>query len=109
MTRRYNGTGAARQGALDELLATIERRELSPTEIRVLLCLTDGDATAAELTDALRQRPAVVTRVAYRLAMRGLIRRRFQSGERSGFVFAITPAGLRSLHPLLQRTPEPAS
>ena len=92
--------------ALDDLLATLERGELSPTEIRVLLCLARREATVAELTDALQQRPGALTSVAYRLAMRGLIRRRFESGQRSGFVFAITSAGVLALRPLLQQVTE---
>jgi DNA-binding MarR family transcriptional regulator len=88
--------------ALDELLATIERGELSPTEIRVLLWLAEREATAAELTDALQQRPGAITTVAYRLAVRGLIRRRFEGRQRGGFVFAITSAGMLALRPLRQ-------
>jgi DNA-binding MarR family transcriptional regulator len=91
---------------LDDLLATLELGELSPTEIRVLLWLAEREATVAELTDALQQRPGALTSVAYRLAMRGLIRRRFESGQRSGFVLAITPAGTLALRPLLQRVTE---
>jgi DNA-binding MarR family transcriptional regulator len=92
--------------ALDDLLATLERGELSPTEIRVLLWLAEREATVAELTEALQQRPGALTSVAYRLAMRGLIRRRFESGPRSGFVVAITAAGMLALRPLLQRVPQ---
>jgi DNA-binding MarR family transcriptional regulator len=88
---------------LDGLLATIERSELSPTEIRVLLWLAKREATAGELTDALYQRAGAITSVVYRLAMRGLIRRRFENGQRSGFVFTITSAGMLALRPLLQR------
>jgi DNA-binding transcriptional ArsR family regulator len=90
---------------LDELLATLEQGELSPTEVRVLLRLAEGEATAAELTHALQQRPGAITSVAYRLAMRGLIRRRFEGGQRSGFVFGIASAGIRALRPLLGRPP----
>jgi DNA-binding MarR family transcriptional regulator len=96
------------QRALDDLLATLERGELSPTEVRVLLSLAEREATVAELTDALQQRPGALTSVVYRLAMRGLIRRRFESGQWSGFVFAITSAGMLALRPLLQRVSEPA-
>jgi DNA-binding MarR family transcriptional regulator len=88
--------------ALDELLATLERGELSPTEIRVLLWLAEREATAAELTDALQHQPGAITTVAYRLAMRGLIRRWFEGGQRARSVFAITSAGMLALRPLLQ-------
>jgi len=91
------------EGKLDELLATIERSGLSPTEIRVLLWLAEREATAAELTEVLPQRAGAITGVAYRLAMRGLIRRRFENGQRSGFVFAITSTGMLALRRLLQR------
>ena len=64
--------------------------------------LAEREATAAELTDALPRRPGAITSVAHGLAMRGLMRRRFESGGRSGFVFAITPAGALALRPLLQ-------
>lgn len=91
------------EAALDDLLATLERSELSPTEIRILLWLARREGTVAELTDALEQRSGALRSVAYRLAMRGLIRRRFESRRRSGFVFAITPAGMLALRPLLQQ------
>lgn len=106
MTPAMNTAVATRERTLDDLLATLERGELSPTEIRVLLSLAEREATVAELTDALQQRRGALTSVVYRLAMRGLIRRRFETGQRSGFVFAITSAGMLALRPLLQRVTE---
>jgi DNA-binding MarR family transcriptional regulator len=97
-----NGKPLGPEPALDGLLAALERSELSATEIRLLLWLAEREATVTQLTAVLGQRPRVITSVAYRLAMRGLIRRRFESGQRSGFVFGITSAGELALRPLLQ-------
>ena len=88
--------------AMDKLLATLEGCELSATELRVLLRLTEGEVTPAELAKELGQPLRKVTRVGNRLAMRGLLRRRFERGTRSYFVFGIAPGGLTALQPLRQ-------
>jgi DNA-binding MarR family transcriptional regulator len=87
---------------LDCLLATLEHRRLPPTEARLLLRLAARDATPAELSEALDQTPVAIERAARRLDMRGLIRRRFERGPNSRFIFSITPAGLVCLDPLVQ-------
>jgi DNA-binding transcriptional ArsR family regulator len=91
---------------LDDLLAALSHHQLSPIEARVLLWLAEREATPSELKDALQQGPGAITRVARRLTMRGLIRRRFERGQRPGFVFGITPAGLLALRPFVQRIAE---
>jgi sugar-specific transcriptional regulator TrmB len=91
--------------AMDNLLATLEDCELSATELRVLLRLTEGEVTAAELAKELGQPQRKVNRVGNRLAMRGLVRRRFERGTRSYFVFGIAPCGLTALQPLRQWLP----
>lgn len=98
---------STRTTALDGLLATLERCELSPTEARVLLWLSVCEATPERLAELLDQDPGRIARVGNRLARRGLIRRRFERGRRSYFVFAITPGGLAALEPLTRRLPEP--
>jgi DNA-binding MarR family transcriptional regulator len=90
------------EGALDDLLARLAGRELSPTEVRVLLWLSEREATPSELTDALRLPPGAITRVGRRLAMQGLIRRRFERGRQSHFAFSITSSGLLALRPLME-------
>ncbi|MGH8573115.1 MAG: hypothetical protein ACREX8_11160 [Gammaproteobacteria bacterium] len=89
--------------ALDDLLARIERRALSPLELRVLLWLAEREATPSELRDALRGPTGAISHASRCLDMRGLIRRRFERGPRSRFVLSITPAGLLALQPLVQR------
>jgi DNA-binding MarR family transcriptional regulator len=89
--------------ALDDLLARIERRNLSPMELRVLLWLAEREATPVELREALRGPTGAISHATRCLDMRGLIRRRFERGPRSRFVLSITTAGLLALQPLVQR------
>jgi DNA-binding MarR family transcriptional regulator len=86
---------------VDDLLAALEGRDLSPLELRLLLRLADGEATPSALGDFLHAEIAPNTGVIRRLDMRGLIRRRFEDGPRPRFVFSITPAGLLVLAPLV--------
>jgi DNA-binding MarR family transcriptional regulator len=72
-------SGTAR---LDRALELLERTELSPTEMRVLLAVSDcREGTIAELADLLDTYPTDITRAGRRLAMRGLIR--WHHGTRS--------------------------
>jgi DNA-binding MarR family transcriptional regulator len=90
------------EALLDCLLATLEHRRLPPTEARLLLRLAARDATPAQLSEALDQTPVAIERATRRLDMRGLIRRRFERGRDSRFIFSITSAGLLCLEPLVQ-------
>ena len=94
------------EGLLDCLLATLEHRRLPPTEARLLLRLAASDATPAELSEALDQTPVAIEQATRHLAMRGLIRRRFERGRDSRFIFSITSAGLLCLDPLVQTVAE---
>jgi DNA-binding MarR family transcriptional regulator len=87
---------------LTPLLATIQRGELSPLELRILLWLADRVGTQPELASALDVSLGRVGRAATRLATRGLIGRRFERGRRSQFVLSITSAGPLAVAPLVE-------
>jgi DNA-binding MarR family transcriptional regulator len=80
-------------GALDGLLETLQRGQLSPLELRLLLALSMGDRAQGDLADALSTTPGAISRATRRLARRGLVRQRFERGPESGFVLALTPSG----------------
>ena len=86
---------------LDELLGNLQRAELSPLELRVLVRLTESQATQPELADALEEGAGTIRRVTRRLAMRGLIGRRFERGRSSRFVLRIRSSGRSALAPLV--------
>jgi DNA-binding MarR family transcriptional regulator len=96
-----SGGGSAEE-ALDSLLATLQRGDLSPLELRMLLWLADRVGTQSELADALDVSRGAIGRAAWRLSMRGLIRRRFERGRRSRFVLSITSTGLDAVAPLVE-------
>jgi DNA-binding MarR family transcriptional regulator len=96
-----SGGGSAEE-ALDSLLATLQRGDLSPLELRMLLWLADRVGTQSELADALDVSRGVIGRAAWRLSMRGLIRRRFERGRRSRFVLSVTSTGLDAVAPLVE-------
>jgi DNA-binding MarR family transcriptional regulator len=87
---------------LDAMLATLQRGDLSPLELRMLLWLADRVGTQSELAEALAVSPGAIGRAARRLSMRGLIRRRFEGGRRSRFVVTITSTGLLAIAPLVE-------
>ena len=91
---------------LDDLLATLERHDRSTLELRILLWLSDRDATCSELAEGLASEPGAVSHASRSLSMRGLVRRRFERGGTSGFVFDITPSGLLRLDPLIRAVRE---
>ena len=91
---------------LDKLLAMLERRHLSPMELRVLLWLSERRAPPSELAEGLGGSPGAIRYAARSLSMRGLVRRRFECGQTSRFVFEITPAGHLQLDPLLRALAE---
>jgi DNA-binding MarR family transcriptional regulator len=96
-----SGSGSAEE-ALDALLSTLQRSDLSPLEFRMLLWLADRVGTQLELADTLEVSRGAIGRAARRLSMRGLIGRRFERGRRSQFVLSITPTGLLALAPLVE-------
>jgi DNA-binding MarR family transcriptional regulator len=91
-------SGSAR---LDRALGLLERTELSPTEMRVLLAVRDcREATIAELADLLETCPTEITRAGRRLAMRGLIRWH-HSGRSEQALLGATAAGAATIEALL--------
>jgi DNA-binding MarR family transcriptional regulator len=62
--------------SLDRFLELVHREDLSPADLRVLLRVTDREATVRELANSMGQHPAVLTRATTRLVARGLLRRR---------------------------------
>ena len=95
------GHGASAESVLDQLLATLQHGGLSPLELRMLVRLADRQIVQSELVGALEASPGTVSRATRRLAMRGLIGRRFERGRRSRFVLSITPLGLEAIAPLI--------
>ena len=96
-----SGSTDSAEEALDALLVTLQRRDLSPLDYRMLLWLADRLGTQSELADALDVSRGAIGRAATRLSTRGLIRRRFDRGRRSRFVLTITSTGLLALAPLV--------
>ena len=93
--------------ALDDVLATLKDGELSPLELRILLELAEHDATPSNLANALGTAPKAIGRAGRRLAMRGLIGRRFdERGRDSHFVLSIRPGGFGALAPLQAQAAE---
>ena len=89
--------------ALDGLLATLQGGDLSPMELRMLLWLAAREeATQLELTRALSARTGAIGQATGRLAVRGLITRRFDRGRRSRFVLGITSTGIAAVSPLVE-------
>jgi DNA-binding MarR family transcriptional regulator len=97
-----SGGVASAANALDDLLGTLQEGDLSPLELRMLLWLAEGEATQSDLSGVLGAEPGATGRAARRLAMRGLIARRFERGRRSRFVLSITAAGLSAVAPILE-------
>ena len=54
----------ALEPALDRMLELLERRRLSPIELRILLALRDGDVPASGLADSFDRRPEELRRAA---------------------------------------------
>jgi DNA-binding MarR family transcriptional regulator len=102
--RAMSRTAKSAEEGLDALLATLQRGDLSPLELRILLWLADRVGTQRELADALDASRGAIGRAATRLSTRGLIRRRFDRGRRSRFVLSITSRGLRAVAPLVEST-----
>jgi len=88
------------RATLDRMLEMVERRELSATELRLLLALLDRDAGLSDLAAALHLRPDEITRAGRSLSMRGLIRWH-HVGRRTETRLAITSSGLTTVRALL--------
>lgn len=89
--------------ALDRVLDAIDANGLTPIELRLLLWLSERDATASELADAIEREASVIGPALRRLDMRGLVRRRFQGGSEPRLHYGISVLGLSTLRPLVQR------
>ena len=102
----HGGAGATSRTArlaLDRVLELVERRRLSPAELRILLRLVDGEAGIPGLAEALDERPVDVRRCGRRLSARGLVSWR-HAGPLKHTQLAITPAGLTAVRALLTAT-----
>ncbi|MDQ4081871.1 MAG: MarR family transcriptional regulator [Actinomycetota bacterium] len=97
---------SAERRALDDLLAALQHCRLSVLELRILIRLAARETAQSELADALQTRSGTINRAIRRLAMRGLIARRFERGPRSRFVLSITSSGLLAVAPLVERVAE---
>jgi DNA-binding MarR family transcriptional regulator len=85
---------------IDHVLAMLEQRGLSPTEVRVLLHLIDREASLVDVADALGHPPGVITRAGGGLASRGLVRW-FHAAHTKESRLAITAGGLAAMRALL--------
>jgi hypothetical protein len=85
---------------LDLLLELLERRELSPEELRVLLAVAGGELSLSRLAETLRKPTRLVRRAAWRLYLEGMLRQRHDSAT-EGPAFAITSRGVAALKPLV--------
>src|SRR5689334_3686874 len=74
---------------LDLLLELLERRELSPEELRVLLAVAGGELSLGRLAKTLDKPTRLVRRAAWRLYLAGMLRQRHDSATQ-GPAFAIT-------------------
>jgi DNA-binding MarR family transcriptional regulator len=88
-----------RRLALDRVLQLLERRRLSPAEVRLLVALVERDRDLPELADSLGHDSSELRRLGERLYARGFLRWRRRSSREP--VFGITRAGLAVTRPLL--------
>ena len=82
------------------MLAVLEQRGLSPTEVRVLLHLLDREASLVQVANALGHPPGVITRAGGGLDSRGLVRW-FHAAHTKESRLAITADGLAAMRALL--------
>ena len=85
--------------AFDRLLEAVHREHLSPFDLRVLLRVTDREATVGDLAESLGQPPSVLRRASARLVARGLLRRRRRRNRHSHLeiTLATTASGMSAL------------
>jgi predicted transcriptional regulator len=94
-------TSAVVRSSLDRVLELVELRQLSATELRLLLRLVDREASLSELGEQFGgQRPAEIRRAGRSLAMRGLVQWR-HVGRRKETRLGITASGLATMRALL--------
>jgi hypothetical protein len=86
----------------------LERRGLSPSELRILLAVRNRDVTVRELARRFDRRPVEVRRTGARLFARGLLGWR-QGSWRDDVVLGITRDGAATLGPLLADSSAPSS
>jgi DNA-binding MarR family transcriptional regulator len=85
--------------SLDRFLELLHREDLSPVDVRVLLRVTDREATVRELANSTGQHAAVVRRASTHLVARGLLRRRRRptADRRLDVTLAATASGMDAL------------
>lgn len=93
------GATLGERTGIDRVLEVLERRGLSPSELRVLLCLLDREASLAELAEALGRPLSEVRRSGGRLARRGLVRW-YHFGRRDETRLTITRDGRATMQAL---------
>jgi nucleotide-binding universal stress UspA family protein/DNA-binding MarR family transcriptional regulator len=88
-----------RSVAFDRLLESVHREHLSPFDLRVLLRVTDREATLGDLAESMGQPPSVLRRASARLVARGLLRRRSRRNRhhRLQVTLATTASGMSAL------------
>jgi DNA-binding MarR family transcriptional regulator len=97
----HQGAAVAQtRGTIDRVLAMLEQRGLSPTEVRVLLHLLDREASLVEIANALGHPPGVITGAGGRLDSRGLVRW-FHAAHTKESRLAITADGVATMRALL--------
>jgi DNA-binding MarR family transcriptional regulator len=102
-TARPAPAGRRSARRLDVVLELLERRELSPTELRILLAVGHREAHLGELSSHLEKPKTTVRRDAWRLYLNGMLRQHHDS-ETNEPVFAITTRGVAALKPLITAT-----
>src|SRR6185436_12517622 len=88
------------RGAIDRVLAVLEQRRLSPTEVRVLLNLLDREGSLVDVAASLGHPPSEITRAAGGLDSRGLVRW-FHAAHTKESRLAITANGLAAMRAVL--------
>ena len=90
--------------AFDRLLESVHREHLSPFDLRVLLRVTDREATVVGLAESLGQPPRVLRRASARLVARGLLRRRRRRDRHDHMevTLAMTASGMSALSRVTQ-------
>ena len=90
--------------AFDRLLESVHREHLSPFDLRVLLRVTDREATVVGLAESLGQPPSVLRRASARLVARGLLRRRRRRDrhDHMEITLATTASGMSALSRVTQ-------
>ena len=85
---------------LDVLLELLERRDMTATDLRVLLAFVDRERTLGELTGVVQMPTTPIKRIAGRLCLAGLLRQAHDP-ETDEPAYAITARGLATLKPLV--------